>query len=200
MMTTVLAFLVAIGVLVAVHEYGHFWMARRVGIRVLRFSIGFGRPLLKRRGADGTEYVLAAIPLGGYVKLLDEREGPVPAAEAANAYNRKPVWQRVLVLLAGPFANFVFAVFAYWVLFVAGIPALKPVLGEITAGSIAAQAGLVTGDEIVAVGAHATPTREAAVLTILDQMMNGKPVPLSSVTPRAASVTRRCASAAARAR
>jgi len=183
MMTTVLAFLVAIGVLVAVHEYGHFWMARRVGIRVLRFSIGFGRPLLKRRGADGTEYVLAAIPLGGYVKLLDEREGPVPAAEAANAYNRKPVWQRVLVLLAGPFANFVFAVFAYWVLFVAGIPALKPVLGEITAGSIAAQAGLVTGDEIVAVGTRATPTREAAVLTILDQMMNGKPVPLSVRNP-----------------
>lgn len=178
-MTTVLAFLVAIGVLVAVHEYGHFWMARRVGIRVLRFSIGFGRPLLKRRGADGTEYVLAAIPLGGYVKLLDEREGPVPAAEAANAYNRKPVWQRVLVLLAGPFANFVFAVLAYWVLFTAGIPALKPVLGEITAGSIAAQAGLVPGDEIVSVGSQATPTREAAVLTILDQMMNGKPIPLS---------------------
>ena len=185
-MTTVLAFLVAIGVLVAVHEYGHFWMARRVGIRVLRFSIGFGRPLLKRRGADGTEYVLAAIPLGGYVKLLDEREGPVPAAEAANAYNRKPVWQRVLVLLAGPFANFVFAVLAYWVLFTAGIPALKPVLGEITAGSIAAQAGLVPGDEIVSVGSQATPTREAAVLTILDQMMNGKPIPLS-VRDRAGS-------------
>jgi regulator of sigma E protease len=185
-MTTVLAFLVAIGVLVAVHEYGHFWMARRVGIRVLRFSIGFGRPLLKRRGADGTEYVLAAIPLGGYVKLLDEREGPVPAAEAANAYNRKPVWQRVLVLLAGPFANFVFAVLAYWVLFTAGIPALKPVLGEITAGSIAAQAGLAPGDEIVSVGSQATPTREAAVLTILDQMMNGNPIPLS-VRDRAGS-------------
>ena len=188
-MTTVLAFLVAIGVLVAVHEYGHFWMARRVGIRVLRFSIGFGRPLLRRRGADGTEYVLAAIPLGGYVKLLDEREGPVPAAEAANAYNRKPVWQRVLVLLAGPFANFVFAVLAYWVLFTAGIPALKPVLGEIAAGSIAAQAGLAPGDEIVSVGSQATPTREAAVLTILDQMMNGKPIPLS-VRDRAGSERR----------
>jgi regulator of sigma E protease len=178
-MTTVLAFLVAIGVLVAVHEYGHFWMARRVGIRVLRFSIGFGRPLLTRRGADGTEYVLAAIPLGGYVKLLDEREGPVPTAELSNAYNRKPVWQRVLVLLAGPFANFLFAVLAYWILFVAGIPALKPVLGEVSEGSIAAQAGLERGDEIVAVGSHATPTREAAVLTILDEMMNGASVPLS---------------------
>jgi regulator of sigma E protease len=178
-MTTVFAFLVAIGILVAVHEYGHFWMARRVGIRVLRFSIGFGRALARRRGADGTEYVLAAIPLGGYVKLLDEREGPVPAAELENAYNRKPVWQRVLVLLAGPFANFVFAVLAYWILFVAGIPALKPVLGEIAEGSAAAHAGLTRGDEIVAVGSHATPTREAAVLTILDEMMNGRTVPLA---------------------
>jgi regulator of sigma E protease len=178
-MTTVLAFLVAIGVLVAVHEFGHFWMARRVGIRVLRFSIGFGRPLVRRRGADGTEYVLAAIPLGGYVKLLDEREGPVPAAELGNAYNRKPVWQRVLVLLAGPLANFVFAVLAYWILFVAGVPALKPVLGEVTEGSIAARAGLARGDEILAVASHPTPTRESAVLTILDEMMNGRSVPLS---------------------
>src|SRR5512134_226136 len=113
----VLAFLVAIGVLVAVHEYGHFWMARRLGIRVLRFSIGFGRPLWSRRAADGTEYAISAIPLGGYVKLLDEREGPVPTEHLDAAYNRKPVWQRILVLLAGPCANFLFAVAAYWVLF-----------------------------------------------------------------------------------
>ena len=105
----VLAFLVAIGILVAVHEYGHFWMARRVGVRVLRFSIGFGKRLWTRQGKDGTEYAISAIPLGGYVKLLDEREGPVPAAELSAAYNRKPVWQRILVLLAGPFANFLFA-------------------------------------------------------------------------------------------
>ena len=130
----VLAFLVAIGVLVAVHEYGHFWMARRLGIRVLRFSIGFGKPLWSRRGADGTEYAVSAIPLGGYVKLLDEREGPIEPAQLSEAYNRKPVWARILVLLAGPFANFLFAVLAYWVLFVAGVPALKPVLGEVTAG------------------------------------------------------------------
>jgi len=186
-MTYVVAFLVAIGLLVAVHEYGHFWMARRVGIRVLRFSIGFGRPLLSRRGKDGTEYVLAAIPLGGYVKLLDEREGPVNDSELSRAYNRKPVWQRVLVLLAGPFANFVFAVAAYWVLFVAGVPALKPVLGEITSGSVAAAAGLQTGDEIVAVGGHATPTREAAVLTILDELMRGGPVKLELRTANGAS-------------
>jgi len=187
-MTYVLAFLVAIGLLVAVHEYGHFWMARRVGIRVLRFSIGFGRPLLSRHGRDGTEYVLAAIPLGGYVKLLDEREGPVNDAELSRAYNRKPVWQRVLVLLAGPFANFVFAVVAYWVLFVAGIPALKPVLGDVTTGSVAAHAGLQAGDEIVSVGGHATPTRESAVLTILDELMRGGPIDLEV---RSASGTQR---------
>ena len=169
----VLAFVVAIGVLVAVHEYGHFWMARRLGIRVLRFSIGFGRALWSRRGADGTEYALAAIPLGGYVKLLDEREGPIDPALASQAYNRKPVWARILVLLAGPAANFLFAVAAYWVLFVAGVPALKPVVGDVAADSTAARAGLRSGDEIVAVGATDTGTREAAVLALLDELMNG---------------------------
>jgi regulator of sigma E protease len=174
----VLAFLVAIGVLVAVHEYGHFWMARRLGIRVLRFSIGFGKPLWSRRGADGTEYAVSAIPLGGYVKLLDEREGPIEPSQLSEAYNRKPVWARILVLLAGPFANFLFAVVAYWVLFVAGVPALKPVLGEVVADSPAAQAGLQAGDEIVAVGQRETVTREAAVLAVLDELMNGGSIEL----------------------
>jgi regulator of sigma E protease len=174
----VLAFLVAIGVLVAVHEYGHFWMARRLGIRVLRFSIGFGKALWQRKGADGTEYAVAAIPLGGYVKLLDEREGPVDPALASQAYNRKSPWVRILVLLAGPLANFLFAVVAYWVLFVAGIPALKPVLGDVEPDSTAARAGLRAGDEIVAVGATETGTREAAVLALLDELMNGRPIEL----------------------
>jgi regulator of sigma E protease len=174
----VAAFLVAIGVLVAVHEYGHFWMARRLGIRVLRFSIGFGKALWQRQGADGTEYALAAIPLGGYVKLLDEREGPVDPALAAQAYNRKSPWARIAVLLAGPLANFLFAIVAYWVLFVAGIPALKPMLGEVAPDSVAARAGLQPGDEIVAVGARATATREAAVLALLDELMNGRSIDL----------------------
>ena len=174
----VLAFLVAIGVLVAVHEYGHFWMARRLGIRVLRFSIGFGKALWQRKGADGTEYAVAAIPLGGYVKLLDEREGPVDPALASQAYNRKSPWARILVLLAGPLANFLFAVVAYWVLFVAGIPALKPVLGDVEPDSTAARAGLRAGDEIVAVGATETGTREAAVLALLDELMSGRPIEL----------------------
>lgn len=173
-----LAFLVAIGVLVAVHEYGHFWMARRLGIRVIRYSIGFGRPLWRRLDSKGTEFALSAIPLGGYVKLLDEREGPVASADLSMAYNRKPVWQRILVLLAGPFANFLFAVVAYWVVFVAGVPALKPVLGEVTPDSVAARSGLVAGDEIVAVSQHATAGREAVMLAILDRLMAGGTIDL----------------------
>ncbi len=177
-LTYILAFLVAIGILVAVHEYGHFWMARRMGIKVLRFSIGFGRVLWSRRGADGTEYALSAIPLGGYVKLLDEREGPVDPAVANQAYNRKPVWRRILVLLAGPFANFLFAAVAYWILLVVGTPALKPVIGDVTADSIAARAGLQSGDAIVGVAGKAVATREGAVLAILDQLMDGTPIEL----------------------
>ena len=175
----VLAFLVAIGVLVAVHEYGHFWMARRMGIRVLRYSIGFGKVLWSRQGKDGCEYALSAIPLGGYVKLLDEREGPVEPRFLEHAYIRKPVWRRILVLLAGPFANFLFAAAAYWILFVVGIPALKPVIGEVTAESTAAVAGLRSGDSIVAVAGSPVATREGAVLGILDRLMDGAPIELT---------------------
>jgi len=173
-----LAFMVAIGVLVAVHEYGHFWMARRMGIGVLRFSIGFGKVLWSRHGSDGTEYAISAIPLGGYVKLLDEREGPVAPGQLAEAYNRKPVWRRILVLLAGPFANFLFAAVAYWILFLAGVPALKPVIGEVRVGSPMAEAGLVSGDSIVGVGGKPVTTREGAVLAILDGLMDDAPIEL----------------------
>ncbi|MCE3286013.1 MAG: rane-associated zinc metalloprotease, partial [Steroidobacteraceae bacterium] len=178
-LTYVLAFLVAIGVLVAVHEYGHFWMARRMGIKVLRYSIGFGKVLWSRRAADGCEYAFSAIPLGGYVKLLDEREGPVPPELLTQAYNRKPVWRRILVLLAGPFANFLFAAVAYWILFVVGIPALKPVIGDVIADSPAAAAGLRSGDSIVAVAGAPVATREGAVLSILDRLMDGAPIELT---------------------
>jgi len=183
----VLAFLFAIGVLVAVHEYGHFWMARRCGIRVLRFSIGFGKRLWTRTDRLGTEYAISAIPLGGYVKLLDEREGPVPSQDLSAAYNRKPVWQRILVLLAGPFANFLFAAVAYWILFVAGVPALKPVLGEITPDSMAARAGLVSGEEIVAVEGSATASREAVLLAIIDRLMESRSIELELRTPEGAT-------------
>jgi regulator of sigma E protease len=146
------AFLLAVCVLVTVHEFGHFWVARRLGFRVLRFSVGFGRPLLKRRGADGTEYVLAAIPLGGYVKLLDEREGAVPAAELPRAFTRRPHWQRILVLLAGPAFNIVFAVLVLAGIFtVSGITEVKPIVGTVAASTPAAAAGLRAGDEILEV-------------------------------------------------
>lgn len=171
-LTAIVAFIVAIGILVAVHEFGHFWVARRLGIRVLRFSIGFGRPLWRRigGGADQVEYVVAAVPLGGYVKLLDEREGNVAPEDAPRAFNRQPVWKRVAVLLAGPAFNLVFAVILYWILFTAGVPALRPIVGEITPDSIAAQAGMRYEDQIIEVGGQKTDTLEAATLGILDDL------------------------------
>jgi regulator of sigma E protease len=153
-------------------------MARRLGIKVLRFSIGFGKVLWSRTGNDGTEYAFSAIPLGGYVKLLDEREAPVAAEVVSQAYNRKPVWARILVLLAGPFANFLFAALAYWILLVVGTPALKPVIGDVTADSVAARAGLLTGDSITGVGGRPVATREGAVLAILERLMDGTPIEL----------------------
>lgn len=169
----ILTFIVAIGILVAVHEFGHFWVARRLGIRVLRFSIGFGKPLWQRTaGKDPVEYVIAAIPLGGYVKLLDEREGNVPAAEAHRAFNRQPVWKRIAVLLAGPAFNLIFAVLVYWVLFVAGVPSLKPIVGDVEEGSIAAQAGLKYEDMILAVDGKKVDTLEGATLAIIDDLID----------------------------
>jgi regulator of sigma E protease len=162
-----LAFLVAIGILIAVHEFGHFFVARRLGFKVLRYSIGFGRPLLRRTGRDGVEYVLAAIPLGGYVKLADEREGPVAPEDLPRAFTRRPVWQRIAVLVAGAGANFLFAIVAFWLLYMAGVPGLRPVVGEVRAGSIAAAAGLRAGDEIVRVGERTVHTRETAALEML---------------------------------
>jgi len=164
------AFLVAIGILITAHEYGHFWVARRLGFKVLRFAIGFGRPLATHRGRDGIEYVLGAIPLGGYVKLADEREGPVAPADLARAFNRKPVWARILVLLAGAGANLVFAVVAYWVLFMVGVPGIRPVIGTVTADSLAAHAGLRPGDEVVRVAGRSVATREAMLLELLGHL------------------------------
>ncbi|HEX7116857.1 MAG TPA: RIP metalloprotease RseP, partial [Steroidobacter sp.] len=167
----IVAFVVAIGVLVAVHEFGHFWVARRLGIRVLRFSIGFGKPLYRRLvGPERLEFVIASIPLGGYVKLLDEREGNVAPHEAAQAFNRQPVWKRIAVLLAGPAFNLLFAVFLYWILFTAGVPALKPVVGTVSPDTIAADAGLRYEDEILAVGGRSTPTLEEATIAILEDL------------------------------
>jgi len=179
-LTSIVAFVIAIGILVTVHEFGHFWVARRLGFKVLRFSLGFGKPLIKRvsRDADRVEYVLAAVPLGGYVRLLDERDGPVPPGETARAFNRRPPLARIAVLLAGPGANFLFAIVAYWLLFLQGVPGLKPLVGDVVPGSYAAHADLRALDTIVAVGGDATATQEAALLAILDGIVGDGAVPV----------------------
>ncbi|HZF25071.1 MAG TPA: RIP metalloprotease RseP [Steroidobacteraceae bacterium] len=170
---SILAFMVAISVLVAVHEFGHFWVAKRLGFKVLRFSIGFGRPLwMRTAGPDRTEYAIAAIPLGGYVKLLDEREGPVAAAEIDRSFTRRPVWQRLLVLCAGPAFNFLFAILAYWILFMWGVPQSHPIVGEVVVGSYAAQAGLKPRDEFVRVGDGKTADPKAVIFALLEDLLD----------------------------
>lgn len=148
--------LVALGVLVTFHEFGHFWVARRCGVKVLRFSVGFGTPLLRWHDRQGTEFVVAAIPLGGYVKMLDEREGDVPADQLDQSFNRKTVRQRIAIVAAGPAANFLLALVFFWLLAMLGTQQLKPVVGSVEPGSIAATAGLMAGEEIVAVDGEAT--------------------------------------------
>ena len=167
---TVLVTVVTLGVLVAVHEFGHFWVARRCGVKVLRFSIGFGKPLWRRTGRDGTEYVIAAVPLGGYVKMLDEREGPVAEQELSRSFNRKPVTSRMAIVAAGPAANFVLAIAAFYALYMIGVPGLAPVIGEVAPGSVAEAAGLERGQEIVAVDGERTPTRQAVAMQLLKRL------------------------------
>ena len=148
--------LVALGVLVTFHEFGHFWVARRCGVKVLRFSVGFGTPLLRWHDRKGTEFVIAAIPLGGYVKMLDEREGEVPTHQLDQSFNRKTVGQRIAIVAAGPIANFMLAMVFFWVLAMMGSQQVRPVIGAVESGSLAAQAGLVAGQEIVAIDGEAT--------------------------------------------
>ncbi len=172
---SIVSFLVALGLLITVHEFGHFWVARRVGVKVLRFSIGFGPPLWRRMGADGTEYVLAALPLGGYVKMLDEREGEVPEQELHRAFNRQSLPARAAVVSAGPIFNLLFAVLAYWLMFMSGVTGLKPMLGKVEQGTPAQQAGLQAGDLILSADGRATPTWDALALALLGGAMeNGR--------------------------
>ncbi len=165
---TVLWFLVAISVLVVFHEFGHYLAARLAGVKVLRFSLGFGQPLLSRRvGSDQTEWMLAALPFGGYVKMLDEREGEVAPAEAHRSFNRASVWRRIGIVAAGPAANFLLAIALSAVLFMQGLPVLKPIIGEPPAGTPAAQAGLAAGDEIRRVNGADTPSFQDMRLALL---------------------------------
>ena len=174
-LTNLLSFIVAISVLVAVHEFGHYIVGRWCGMKILRFSIGFGKPLWTHvAGKDRTEYCISAIPLGGYVKFLGERYGsgdPVDPADEGRAFNQRPVWNRIAVLLAGPFFNFLFAFLAYWVLFINGVPTMKPAVGVVEDGSYAADAGLVFGDRIIRVGEREATDWETALVAMLDQMV-----------------------------
>lgn len=173
------AFIVAISILVAVHEFGHYIVGRLCGMKVLRFSIGFGKPVWTRiAGQDRTEYCISAIPLGGYVKFLDEREGPIDPEDQGRAFNHKPIASRIAVLLAGPFFNFLFAILAYWILFINGVPTMKPAVGEVTAGTYAAEAGLEFGDRILKVGDRFATDWETALVSMLDEMLDDGRVPL----------------------
>ena len=184
---TVLWFLVAIGILVIGHELGHYVAARLAGVKVLRFSVGFGKPLFSRRfGRDQTEWSVAALPFGGYVKMLDEREGEVPPDEAHRSFNRATVWRRIGIVIAGPAANFLLAIVFYWALFLHGLPALKPVIGEPPAETAAARAGLAAGDEIRAVNGEATPSFQDLRLALLRAGVAGTPVELTLADGRQA--------------
>jgi regulator of sigma E protease len=188
--TSILWFILAIGVLVTVHEFGHFWVARRLGVKVLRFSLGFGRTLWSwRAGADQTEYVVAAIPLGGYVKMLDESEGEVAEHERHRAFNCQLLWKRVAIVVAGPAFNFLFAIFAYWLTFIVGIGGLKPIIGEVEPGGAAAAAGLVAGQQIVAVDGRDTRTWQSVLELIVGATLEDSALKLEIEEPGAAPRT-----------
>lgn len=157
------AFVAALGPLIVIHELGHYWIARWCGVKVLRFSIGFGKPLHTWvRGSDHTEWVLAAIPLGGYVKMLDEREGTVAMEELPRAFNRQNVWRRIAIVIAGPVANLLMAIVLYWILFVHGVPGIRPVIDAPVQASAAAGAGFQKGDVILSIDGESTPTWQEA--------------------------------------
>ena len=179
-LTSLVAFIVAISILVTIHEFGHYIVGRWLGMKVLRFSIGFGKPIWTWiRGADQTEYCISAIPLGGYVRFLDGREGPVEPEDDGRAFNHRPIWARITVLLAGPGFNFLFAIVAYWVLFLGGIPTLQPAVGDVVPDSYAAKAGLEFGDKIVGVGDVATADWESTLVAMLDRMVTDGRVSLT---------------------
>lgn len=182
LLIAILAFIVAIGVLVTFHELGHYWVARFFDVRILRFSIGFGKPLLLwRRGADRTEWVVAAIPLGGYVKMADLRDGSASSEDGERAFNKKPIWQRALIILAGPVANLLLAGALYWLLFVVGTPAIKPHLAAPLPNTPAAMAGIAEFDLITAIGGKAVVTWNDARFSLLDHAVERGQVEVETV-------------------
>ncbi len=180
----IIAFIVALGLLVTFHEFGHFWVARKCNVKILRFSVGFGRPLYKRYfGEDRTEFIIAALPLGGYVKMLDENEAEVGENELSRAFNRKPLHQRTLIVLAGPVFNFIFAVCAYWLIFVIGIDGLKPIIAEVTSGSVAQKSGFRPGDQIISIDATTTPTWSSVIDMAVKKIVHGDRVVVNVINP-----------------
>ncbi|MGL4206552.1 MAG: sigma E protease regulator RseP [Aeromonadaceae bacterium] len=166
------SFILALAILIAVHEWGHFWVARKCGVRVERFSLGFGKVLWSRKDKQGTEFSLSLIPLGGYVKMLDERVDEVPEALRSQAFNNKPVAQRFAIVAAGPIANFVFALLAFWVMFIIGVPTVKPVIGEVIPHTAAADAGLQPGMEILSINHKRTGDWESVTYALVSQLGN----------------------------
>ncbi len=181
---TLFYFLVALTILVAVHELGHYWVARSVGVKVLRFSLGLGTPLWRYQShPDATEFTVSALPLGGYVKMVDEREGEVSEQDLPYAFNRQNLPKRVAIVAAGPLFNFFLAIVLYWAVFMLGETGLRPLLGTVSADSLAGQAGLVAGEEIVAIGKKPTPTWDIALTTLLEQAVDQENIPLTVKTP-----------------
>jgi regulator of sigma E protease len=173
--------LVALGLLITFHEFGHYWVARRMGVRVLKFSVGFGRKLWSKTGKDGTEYVIAAIPLGGYVKMLDEREGEVNERDLDEAFNRKSVWARIAIVAAGPAFNLIFTLLAFWLMFLVGMPEYRPVVGEVS--GIAASAGIEPDDLIVSVDGESTDTWQHAILGLITHALDRESVTIEVEQP-----------------
>ena len=180
--------IVALGVLVTFHEFGHYWVARRCGVKVLRFSVGFGKPLWSRRDRHGTEFALAAIPLGGYVKMLDETEGEVPASQREQAFNRKSVWQRIAVVAAGPLANIVLCVALLWAMFVIGKQDYSATVGSVS--GIAADAGFQRGDRILRVGDRTIDTWTDASIVLTKAAIDGADLPVEVETASGSTTTR----------
>lgn len=181
-MQSLIFFIVALSLLVVIHEFGHYWVARRCGVKVLRFSVGFGQKLWSKQLKNGTEFVIAALPLGGYVKMLDEREGPVAENELDQAFNRQPLKNRVAIVSAGPIANLLFAIFAYWLIMVVGVPGIKPIIAEVTTDSPAAVAQLHAGEEIIAVNGKATPTINSLFQQWLRLAQDGETITLTTLS------------------
>ncbi|MDO8703401.1 MAG: RIP metalloprotease RseP [Sulfuricaulis sp.] len=171
------AFVAALGILITVHEFGHFWVARRLGVKVLRFSVGFGKPLWSRRvGKDEMELAIGAFPLGGYVKMLDETEGEVPPQDVHRAFNRQKIWKRMAIVVAGPLFNFLFAILAYWAVYMIGVDGVRPVVGKVMEDSIAQQAGFHAGDVILSIDGMEVQSWDHRRLYLFQRALDRVPV------------------------